>query len=136
MTEKKKFHDPMAFVRAGNENPTPTPVAIAESIPEKPAQKREKLPEAFPWESAHPKVKEPFVVRMPQALHSKLTWVAERSPESMHSIALEAIRVEVEKRVRELLKAEKEGYCWLRTLRRSSSSYSRQRRHGSTSSAA
>jgi hypothetical protein len=107
MTEKKKFHDPMAFVRAGNENPPPTPVVIAEPPSEKPAQKREKPPESFPWESAHPKVKEPFVVRLPQALHSKLAWVAERSPESMHSIALEAIRAEVEKRVRELVKAEK-----------------------------
>lgn len=102
MTEKKKFHDPMAFVRAGNENPPPTPVAIAEPpAPEKPAQKREKPPESYPWESAHPKMKEPFVVRLPQALHSKLTWLAERSPESMHSIVLKGVEREVEKRLRE-----------------------------------
>jgi hypothetical protein len=100
MTEKKKFHDPMAFVRASDEAPTAN---VAPDRAERPA----KALAALPWESAHPKIKEPFVVRLPQALHSKLTWVAERSPESMHSIALEAIRVEVEKRVRELVKAEK-----------------------------
>lgn len=109
MTEKKKFHDPMAFVRAGNENPAPTPVVIVEPPPEKPAQRREKQPEPFPWDSAHPKLKEPFVVRMPQALHRKLTWLAERSPESMHAIALKAIERDVENRVREVLRDSPHG---------------------------
>jgi hypothetical protein len=79
MTEKKKFHDPMAFVRASDEAPTAN---VAPARTERPA----KALAALPWESAH---------------------LAEKTPESMHSIALEAIRAEVEKRVRELVKAEK-----------------------------
>jgi hypothetical protein len=102
MTEKKKFHDPMAFVRASDEAPAAN---VAPARAEMPA----KAPAALPWESAHPKVKEPFVVRLPQSLHMKLAYLAENTPESMHAIALAGVTAAVEKRLRKLLEDSPHG---------------------------
>lgn len=55
-----------------------------------------------PWDDAHPRIKEQFTMRLPQALHAKLKYIAEHSPESMHDIALAAVSAAVEKRLREM----------------------------------
>lgn len=107
--EKKKFHDPMAmaFVRAADEAPASTPTELQQAPAR--AEKPRKPPAALPWESAHPKLKEPFVVRLPQSLHMKLTYLAEHTPESMHAIALDGVTAAVEKRLRKLLEDSPHG---------------------------
>lgn len=51
--------------------------------------------------AANPRIKVVFSMRLPEATHQKLHWLAERVPgSSMHSIALEA----VEQRIASLLR--------------------------------
>lgn len=96
---KSKFHSPMAFVEAATSH-TSLPEA-PEAHPEPPKAR----PGTRPWEKANPRIKVPFVVRMDEPLHAKLTYVAERLPgTSMHSIALHAITEKLDKLLKEINK--------------------------------
>ncbi len=127
MKAKEKFRSPLEFVQAGADNPPSTPIADEPAPePHTPAvteaeqggaepdnaptpqeatparQKAAKSPVWYPWHDAHPKLKEQFTMRLPQALHMKLKYVAEHSPESMHDIALAAVSAAVDKRLRDM----------------------------------
>ena len=55
-----------------------------------------------PWASASPKLKVVFGVRLPEATHIKLSWLADHTPNnSMHSIVLDAIESQVAKMLSE-----------------------------------
>lgn len=56
-----------------------------------------------PWDTANPRIKVPFTVRMNEPLHAKLAWVAERLPgTSMHSIMLDAVTEKLDALIREI----------------------------------
>jgi|ERR1700674_3998993 hypothetical protein len=124
--EKKKFRDPMAFVRGADEDRPATQAPIQDDIypqkPEGPAvqsageaidaptpqektARRQKAPETkspFPWDDAHPKVKAQFTLRLPERVHKQLEYLAEHSPDSMHTIAIAGVEAEIRKRLRDL----------------------------------
>jgi hypothetical protein len=124
--EKKKFRDPMAFVRGADENRPVTLAPIQDDAstqkPESPAvqsahevidaptppektagpQKAPKTKGPFPWDDAHPKVKAQFTLRLPERIHKQLEYLAEHSPDSMHSIAIAGVEAEIQKRLRDL----------------------------------
>lgn len=117
----RPFTTPEEFVQAANETPAPEPVQSAPQpeslaaqatleppeVTDKPKtqatrQKAAKPAEGFPWDHAHPKLKEQFTLRLPQALHMKIKYLSEQSPQSMHDILLAAAEADVERRLREL----------------------------------
>lgn len=90
-TPKKTFRRPIDFVDAAAEAPA-LPSASAVAVDEVPV-----AASRSPWSSAHPKMRVGFAMRLPEALHMKLSWLAEHIPnESMHGLALSAIEREVE----------------------------------------
>ena len=105
---KQPFRRPATaeeFVAAANTPPQSQtaeqaqPGAVSDQSPPEAA-------EQAPWANANPKMKVIFGVRLPEALHMKLTWLAANTVNnSMHSIALGAIEKEVE----ELMKKIKQG---------------------------
>lgn len=52
-----------------------------------------------PWDGANDNVTKTFNLRLPETLYEKLKYLAETGPESMHSIAFDAVKVEIEKRI-------------------------------------
>jgi hypothetical protein len=80
--------------RCGNEAAIPTPSDSRRVC------SRSKHPATKPNRraNANPKLKVIFGVRLPEALHMKLTWLAANTVNnSMHSIALGAVEKEVER---------------------------------------
>lgn len=76
---------PEAFVEAAN---APASAQNGKSAP--------------PWADAHPKVTVPITLRLPEELHSKLTWLKEHMPNtSIQKIVRIAIEKEVEKLLHE-----------------------------------
>jgi hypothetical protein len=71
----------------------------------------EKKRVTYPWED--PRVREDvakvYNLRLPEPVHLQLKWLAERSPESMHEIAVKAVEAEVQRRIRKETKAEQGG---------------------------
>ncbi|WP_313065429.1 hypothetical protein [Achromobacter animicus] len=61
---------------------------------------------ALPWAGANPRIKVGYTLRLDEPLHLKLKFLAERSPHSMHQIALEAIEAHVEKLLAEFVGEE------------------------------
>ena len=62
----------------------------------------------FPWESAHPRVKVGYALRMPEPLYAKVKFITEHRPNlSIHKFILEAIEAKVEQDLRGMLKQEK-----------------------------
>lgn len=57
----------------------------------------------YPWLSplVRKDIVKVFNLRVPEPTKLKLQWLAERSPKSMHQIALEAVEAEVERMIRE-----------------------------------
>lgn len=55
----------------------------------------------YPWEA--PKLRSDvfkvFNLRLSEPTKAKLQWLAERSPQSMHQIAVEAVEAEIERRI-------------------------------------
>jgi hypothetical protein len=124
--DKKKFRDPMAFVRAADESQAATraptqddtfpqkseslavesvhKAVIDQTPPEKTASRRKgtETKNHFPWDDAHPKVKAQFTLRLPERVHKQLEYLAEHSPESMHTIALAGVEAEIRARLRDL----------------------------------
>ena len=90
-TQKKTFRKPMEFVEAAAEQQAVSPAsAVAVDVAPVEAHRT-------PWDTAHPKMRVGFAMRLPEALHMKLSWLAEHIPnESMHGLALSAIEREVE----------------------------------------
>ncbi len=85
------------FVKAAASH-TVTPEA-AKPPPAPPKPKAEPKP----WETANPRVKIVFSVRMNEPLHAKLAYVAERLPgTSMHAIMLQAANEKLDALIREL----------------------------------
>lgn len=91
----------------GDKRPAAPMPTAPEPEPAPARQKPVKQAAAKPWDNANPRIKPQFTLRLPEELHMKLGYVAERSPQSMQQIAVEAVRAEVEKRLRAL---EKEGF--------------------------
>jgi len=100
------FRRPIEFVRAGEGVPetvmikkevSPTP---APKEPKKTAQRARSEAVEGPWTTANPRIKMQFNMRLPEPLHAKLKWLGENTPDSMHSIAMEAIEEVVNKRLR------------------------------------
>lgn len=60
--------------------------------------------EGYPWEDTQLRadVSKPFNLRLSEPTKARLQWLSERSPESMHQIAVEAVEAEIERRVREV----------------------------------
>jgi hypothetical protein len=65
----------------------------------------------YPWED--PRVREDvakvYNLRLPEPVHLQLKWLAERSPESMHEIAVKAVEAEVRRRIRKETRPEQGG---------------------------
>lgn len=104
MTEpKKRFRHPMEFIEAAESEPQTAPAApaippaSAVAVDVEPVKAHRK-----PWDTAHPKMRVGFAMRLPEALHMKLEWLSQHIPkESMHSIALAAIEKDVERLIAE-----------------------------------
>jgi len=72
-----------SFVEAANRPPTP-PI----------------LKGVAPWANSHPKVTVPFMMRLPEELHGKLTWLKENLP---NTSIQKLVRVAIEKEVDRLI---------------------------------
>lgn len=59
--------------------------------------------EGWPWQdpSLRSDVHRTFNLRLSEPTKVKLQWLAARSPESMHQIALDAVEAEIDRRIRE-----------------------------------
>lgn len=100
---KKTYRRPVDFIEGAESEPQAAPVApelpsasavAVETAPVKPHRK--------PWDTAHPKMRVGFAMRLPEALHMKLSWLAGHIPnESMHSLALAAIEKEADRLIAE-----------------------------------
>lgn len=108
MTGKSTFRDPMEWISAADRLP-PTPAAVPETppaaaAPPPPASpaRGPQIPDPPPWADAHPRIVVGFTLRMPEPLHARLKWLGENTPDSMHSIVLEAIQRDVDRRLAEL----------------------------------
>lgn len=55
----------------------------------------------YPWEASDLRsdVFKVFNLRLSEPTKAKLQWLAERSPQSMHQIAVEAVEAEIERRI-------------------------------------
>ncbi len=112
MKEKTKFRSPLEFVQASSDNPSHTlqsllgddkdPEISNESSMQNNALLNESKNTIYPWENAHPKLKEQFTLRLPERLHKQLGYLAEKSPDSMHTIAIIGVEMEVIRRLQEL----------------------------------
>lgn len=101
------------FIAGAQERTEPTsepqPASAARERPKAaPRQKpRTKEKASYPWED--PRVREDvtkvYNLRLPEPVHLKLKWLAKRSPESMHEIAVKAVEAEVQRRIRKETKA-------------------------------
>lgn len=102
-TPKQKFRRPIDFIEAASTEEQTAPAAPA--FPSASAVAVNVAPvEAHrtPWASAHPKMRVGFAMRLPEALHMKMAWLAGHIPnESMHSLALAAIERDVERLIAE-----------------------------------
>lgn len=74
---------------------------MAPSAPVAPAKTKAK---AKPWDDASPKVKVPFMMRLPEALHLKLRWIDENLPKSVSTSIHATILQGAEKEVARILK--------------------------------
>jgi hypothetical protein len=97
---KQPFRRPATaaeFVAAAN-NPPQSQIAEQAQPAAIPDESPPEAAEQAPWANANPKLKVIFGVRLPEALHMKLTWLAANTVNnSMHSIALGAVEKEVER---------------------------------------
>ena len=80
-------------------------VAVAPK-PEKPAKKAPTLP--WQAEGVRADVVKSFLLRLPEPLMLKLTWVAERSPKSKHALCLAAVEKALDREIAKLAKAPKD----------------------------
>lgn len=116
---RPKAKDPDAFIEGAGkpkEEQTPSDQQGGESQaqsqkeqkPQKPAEPKRKKsqpkPGEKPWEQPHVRsdVQKPMALRLPEPLALKLKWIAEQTPYSQHSFALEAVEKAVEKKLKEL----------------------------------
>lgn len=105
------------FIAGAEERTEPSPppeatTAVKEQPKDVSRQKpRAKAKVTYPWED--PRVREDvtkvYNLRLPEPVHLQLKWLAERSPESMHEIAVKAVEAEVRRRIRKETKTEQEG---------------------------
>ena len=81
--------------------PPPEKAPVAQR-PKPAPQPKSKAKDKYPWED--PRVREDvtkvYNLRLPEPVHLQLKWLAERSPESMHEIAVKAVEAEVRRRIR------------------------------------
>ncbi len=99
MSAKQGFRSPSEFVRDADAPPTPAPAPPA-AAPAPAAPQGPKIPHPAPWADASPRVIVHFGLRVPEPLHLKLKWLADNTAgESMHSLALEALRRDVDRRL-------------------------------------
>lgn len=71
------------------------------------AEQQPETPSAggYPWEDASLRtdVTKAFNLRLSEPTRAKLRWLADNTPQSMHTIALEAVEAEIERRLQELV---------------------------------
>lgn len=100
---KKTFRRPIDFIEAASAEEQVAPAAP--ELPSASAVAVDVAPVAAsrsPWDRAHPKMRVGFAMRLPEALHMKLAWLAGHIPnESMHSLALSAIEREADRLIAE-----------------------------------
>jgi len=67
------------------------------------ASQEETKPEMMPWEdeSLRDDVVKLYNLRLPEPVYVKLKWLAENSPDSMHTIAMQGVLKEMERRLKE-----------------------------------
>ena len=102
------------FIAGAEERTESTPPPDAATVPkEQPKEESRRKPGAkerviYPWEN--PRVREDvakvYNLRLPEPIHLQLKWLAERSPESMHEIAVKAVEAEVRRRIRKETRTE------------------------------
>ena len=62
----------------------------------------------FPWETAHPRIKVGYALRMPEPLYAQVKFITGNRPNlSIHKFILEAIEAKVEQELGGLLRQEK-----------------------------
>lgn len=92
--------------------PPPEATTVAKEQPKGVSRRKPVAKEGvtYPWED--PRVREDvakvYNLRLPEPVHLQLKWLAERSPESMHEIAVKAVEAEVRRRIRKETKPEQE----------------------------
>lgn len=96
------------FIAGAEERTEPTPLPEATpAAKERPKAATRQKPKAkekatYPWEDpwVREDVAKVYNLRLPEPVHLQLKWLAERSPESMHEIAVRAVEAEVRRRIR------------------------------------
>jgi hypothetical protein len=102
------------FIAGAEERTEPTPPPEATTAAkQQPKEVSRRKPGAkarvtYPWED--PRVREDvakvYNLRLPEPVHLQLKWLAERSPESMHEIAVKAVEAEIRRRIHKETKTE------------------------------
>ena len=70
--------------------------------PSVPSKSKANEKEKYPWKDplVRGDVTKVYNLRLSEPIHLKLKWLAKRSPESMHEIAVKAVEAEVRRRIR------------------------------------
>lgn len=100
---KKKFRRPIDFIEAASAEEQPAAAEpIHSSVSAVAVDVAPVDAHLTPWDRAHPKMRVGFAMRLPEALHLKLVWLAGHIPnQSMHSLALAAIEQEADRLIAE-----------------------------------
>ena len=59
--------------------------------------------QGLPWSDADERVIKAFNLRLPEPLHTKLQFIAEHTPHSIHSFIMEAVEEAVERELESLI---------------------------------
>lgn len=103
--EAHKTKKPAAAAPA--EAPPPPETPPPQQEPAAPAAVPAPVEAPAPWACAHPKVTSPYLLRLPEELHMKLSWLADHLPStSMNKLMLAAVQTHAEALLAEHYKPE------------------------------